>query len=215
MTNLDDPLQTPESDALEPFEPGAKPWDKLHMMDPTKPFPWTAKSELGAMLIAESSKTNDKIAKEVGVSAFTIRNWKSHPDFRERVREIVAAFQEAVLQTGILLKEERISSLQDTWQRLRQVIEERASAPEMADVPGGQTGLMVRSMKQLGSGPNTQIIEEFTVDSGLLTEMRNILKHVAQEQGQWTEKTETSHQITKVEVVYEDKPIDKALPEDT
>jgi hypothetical protein len=38
--------------------------------------------------------------------------------------------------------------LQNRWDRMRRVIDERAASPAFADVPGGTTGLLVRLQGQ-------------------------------------------------------------------
>jgi hypothetical protein len=55
---------------------------------------------------------------------------------------------------------------------MHQVIAERAADPEMQAVPGGKTGLLVRSTKGLGSGDNFTTVEEYEVDTALLKELR-------------------------------------------
>ena len=53
------------------------------------------------------------------------------------------------------------------------VIEERAASPEMASVPGGQTGLLFRRVKSVRVGKDVQTIEEYAVDAALLKELRD------------------------------------------
>lgn len=69
----------------------------------------------------------------------------------------------------------------------------------MKDVPGGNTGLLVRTTKGIGSGDTFQIVDEYAVDTGLLRELREHEKQAAQELGQWIDKSEVE-QTTKAYV---------------
>jgi hypothetical protein len=50
----------------------------------------------------------------------------------------------------IASKQERCRVYGDIYQRMLQVVEERAADASMAKVPGGRTGLLVRQIKVLG-----------------------------------------------------------------
>ena len=41
----------------------------------------------------------------------------------------------------------RVQALQNRWDRMRRVIDERATSPAFANVPGGTTGLLVKDYK--------------------------------------------------------------------
>jgi hypothetical protein len=55
----------------------------------------------------------------------------------------------------------------------------------MQKIPGGETGLIRRTVTVQGTGDNARVIEKFEVDIELLKEMREHLKPAAQELGQW------------------------------
>jgi hypothetical protein len=82
-----------------------------------------------------------------------------------------------------------VKALGDRWNRLRQVIAARAADPDHAKAPGGDTGLLVRKLKQIGSGESARTVEEYEVDAALLREAREHEKQAAQELGQWNEET--------------------------
>jgi len=101
---------------------------------------------------------------------------------------IAAAVEQAkqeIRNRSIAVREERIRAQADRWEALRQVIEERAFA-HAGEAPGAATGLLVRTYKQVG----TERMEEWAVDNGLLSEMRQLEQHTAKELGQWVEKTD-------------------------
>jgi hypothetical protein len=67
--------------------------------------------------------------------------------------------------------------------------------PDVAGHPGGDTGLVVRQVKMIGSGAAAQLVEEYPVDVALLRaeldvmrELREHEKQAAQELGQWVDK---------------------------
>lgn len=83
----------------------------------------------------------------------------------------------------IAARERRVQALYDWWERLRQLATERGA--DMPDVPGGKTGLLVRRIKSIGSGPSAREVEEYELDGVLLKEYREFMKQAAQELGQW------------------------------
>src|SRR6266446_740657 len=82
---------------------------------------------------------------------------------------------------------ERLGALNDRWLRLLRNIEKRAEAPEMQDVAGGKTGLLRCRRKSMGFGENRMIVNEFSVDTGLLRALLALEKQAAREVGDWEE----------------------------
>lgn len=150
-------------------------------------FEWTKTRIDAAELIAARNLTFSEIAERLEIDRTTLWNWRQDPEFAARVEEIVEEHRAETRRIGIADKERRLSALNDRWCRLKRVIEARADAPEMAAAPGGSTGLLVRTMKQVGS----KVVEEFAVDTGLLKELREIEKQAAVELGQWNEAPPT------------------------
>jgi hypothetical protein len=70
--------------------------------------------------------------------------------------------------------------MDDRLQRLHRVIRERAADPEMQDVPGGPTGLIVRTTKMVGK----KEVKEYALDAALLREIRELEAQAARECGQ-------------------------------
>ena len=145
-----------------------------------------------AQLIADGDLTYQEIAKEVGVDNDTITNWKKKPEFLDRIDKIRADYAQAVRARGIAVREKRVEEANRRHRLLQQVIDERARDPLMVGVAGGRTGLMTRTVKEIGKGDSARVVEEFQVDCGLLNELRQIEKQVAQDLGQWSFKAEIS-----------------------
>ena len=80
------------------------------------------------------------------------------------------------------------------------MIEERADDPQFENVAGGRTGLITVDWKTLGAGESAQIMPIYSVDTGLLKELREHEKLAAQELGQWEERLATTKEPTVIQV---------------
>lgn len=85
-----------------------------------------------------------------------------------------------------------MNALEYRWQKIQQVIEERAADPSMTKIPGGKTGLIVRQIKAVGSGAGMKILREYVIDAGLLKELRAHEQQAARELSQWVNKREVT-----------------------
>ena len=151
-------------------------------------FDWSRKSRLAAELVAEDDLTDAVIAERVGIGPRTLYRWKLEPVFVAEVEKRVEDFGRVVRSRGIARLERRIKALNDRWERMNRIIEERADDPAMANVPGGNTGLLVRRVKGVGQGDRFRIIESYEVDCRLLRALCDHERQAAQELGQWGEK---------------------------
>jgi hypothetical protein len=64
-----------------------------------------------------------------------------------RIREIQETLSAGTIALEISSRNARVQMLQNRWDRMRRVIDERAASPAFADVPGGTTGLLVKDFK--------------------------------------------------------------------
>ena len=158
-------------------------------------FRWDARKTEAAQLLAEGEFSVVEIAAKIGVERTAVYRWLQIEEFAVRVAENEKRLGDISLRRVIARRNRRLLSLESRWLGMQQVIEERSKAPYMQDVAGGKTGLLVRTIKSVGSGDNAQIVEEYAVDTGLLKELREHEKQAAQECGQWTEKIEQTAEI--------------------
>jgi hypothetical protein len=166
-------------------------------------FEWTAAREEAARLVAEGVKTFDEIAAAIGVTVKTVWRWRNKATFAARVAEITNTLAARALRYDIAKVDERVRHLDRYWKKMVRVVEQRAHDPELAKAPGGDTGLLVRTLKSVCTGKKAKVVEEFTTDIALVREMREHLKHAAQELGQWQEDRPDAavvHPIQFVEV---------------
>jgi hypothetical protein len=162
-------------------------------------FNWTDNSRLAAQLLAEDELTDAEIADRAGHSRRQLARWKNHPEFAAHVALLVKDFGDAIATKAIAKRVRRVDALNSRWLKMHQLIAERAKS--MASVPGGETGLLVRKVKMLGSGENGREIDEYEVDCGLLKEMRELEKQAAIEVGHWSEKHEYSGAVEIIQTI--------------
>ena len=98
---------------------------------------------------------------------------------------------QTVISAGVIALEignrnARIQALQDIWDRGRRLIDARAR--DLADIPGGNTGLLCRDLK--GRNGDKPV---YRADTALLAELRAVMRQAAEELGQWITKSEPSH----------------------
>jgi hypothetical protein len=122
-------------------------------------FQWTARSERAALLVAQDEQTDVQIAKACKISDRTLDRWKLHPEFAARVREHRDRWREEITARGIAERQNRVDAQNDRWRRMQMVVEARAE--EHKDVPGGASGLLVRTVKLVkvydaGRAPDAQ-----------------------------------------------------------
>lgn len=124
----------------------------------------------------------------------------TNADLRSRVEELRAEYHRVTLAYQLADRNERVKGLQDMADRLCRLVEARSKSPEMANVTGGDTGLVVADLKMIGFGENAQLVKEVRVDRGVLQEYREYSKQIAQEVGQWSDGRHTVEHEGTVQV---------------
>jgi hypothetical protein len=165
---------------------GKKRENKRGKAPDQRPWTWTEQRELAAALLAEDELSDEEIASKVNISWQHLYVWKRRPEFMERVTELARQLVSPTLRRAIAKRARRVRAQDERWRKLLQVIEERAADPKVQNAPGGKTGLLVRTLKALGSGPAMQIVEEYEFDAALARELRELEKHAATELGHRT-----------------------------
>ena len=177
-------------------------------------FPWSKRREKGALLVALDDKSDEEIATELKVKRLTIERWKTRTGFMAKVEEHRAGWREEFKDMGIADRRNRVEFANERHRLLQQVIKERAADPLLVGVPGGSTGLIVpepmlvkvyetredddttlRAIPKL-----SEMAYKYSLDTGLLKEMRELEKQIAQDLGQWTEKIQVEFEKAREEV---------------
>lgn len=141
-------------------------------------------------MVADDALTDSAIAAEAHITKRTLERWKRQPEFQARVAFIVDTYRQAILTQGIADRVNRITALNDRWERMKRVIDERAAEPSMTGVPGGTTGLLVRTYKAMKAGKDVKVLTEYTVDTGLLAQLNAVEMQAAKELGQLIERSQ-------------------------
>lgn len=157
-------------------------------------FVWRKGLAEAAVLLAADEITNEKIAEQCGISVRSLYRAQQHPEFQARVHEHVSAFQAAMLRHSIAKRHKRLAVLDRLHEKALDVIEERSQGPDQ-DTPGSSTGLLVKTFKQIGSGPDAYPIAEYAVDVALMREIRALQEQAAKELGQWEEKQSITGEV--------------------
>lgn len=155
----------------------------------------SAKQLLAAQLVAEDLKTDTEIARSVGIGQRTLERWKHQPAFRAHVQTIIDGVQAQTAAEGIANKLNRIQVLQEDFDRLETVRVERGEDGNISHLPGASTGFVVRSWKQVGGGFTAKVVEEHGLDPLLINQRRGILRDVAREKGELSEKLDVSGEL--------------------
>jgi Helix-turn-helix of insertion element transposase len=154
---------------------------------------FTEKLEKACRLLAEDALSDEQIAAECGVTRRALAKWKKRPGFAARLKQITTAYADRALKHGLARRERRIAVLNELHDKMLKVIDDRAKSDEYATLPGGQTGLVVKTLKGIGKGDDFQVVEVYEVDTGTLKEIRGTQEQAAKELGQWVDKQERSH----------------------
>lgn len=123
------------------------------------------------------------------------------------IRAEIQAWRDDVRTGAIAQMEYRISVLDDIERRYRDLISAR-SGDMAGKVPGGETGLLVRQFKAIGSGETAHEVTEYKADTAVTQEIRDTHKQAAQELGQWTDKLDLSGgiEVREYQGIPEDAP---------
>jgi len=101
---------------------------------------------------------------------------EADPKFITRVDQITAAYADSVLKHGLARKTRRLAVLNDLHDKMLQVITERAADPDLAEVPGGKSGLVTKTLKGIGKGDDFQVVEVYQVDTGTIGKICDVQK---------------------------------------
>ena len=151
-----------------------------------------------ARLVAEDTHTDVEIARLAHIGKATLERWKQRPDFREKVLALRREIEQRLLaDCRYASKIQRVLALAKEIDALADVFDARAADPEAALAPGGQTGRLVVEDKVIGTGDMAARITTSKVDDGAIALKASLLRQIAQELGQWTEKREHSFDLRK------------------
>jgi hypothetical protein len=151
------------------------------------------KKIMAAAMIGEGRYTLNEVAQTVGMSRRQLLAWKSHDEFKVMVNNSAEAYAKRFLSEGLAKKERRLAVLNDMHERITTAVFERGESDDMAEVPGGRTGLVTRTLKGIGKGDDFQVVEVYNIDTPVVDSLISIHKAVRDELGQNIMKHEFSN----------------------
>lgn len=137
---------------------------------------------------------------------------------KPQIASHIAKQREKIEQRAIADLQARVDGYDDRRSALLRIVAERGVSPDYAKVPGGRTGWLVRTVKQIGAGESAERVEEYAFDSGLHRELRELEKQAAQDLGQWQDRKQVDVTIQirkKAEALAEQLgvPVDDVIAE--
>lgn len=115
------------------------------------------------------------------------------PRIAQRIEELGALKIDQLPHTlgiGIRSVNARIISLQDLWERVRLVVAERSNDPDIADLPGAKSGLLIVTKRTTRIKDTETTTIETKVDHQTIAALLDIQDRAAEELGQRTARKE-------------------------
>lgn len=157
---------------------------------------WNANRDNAANLIAEGRMSYKQISEVTGLSVSRLKMWMaSKGEFVKRVDHYIEQWAKRFMTQGIAAKHNRCRILQEMSDKMLEVVRQRQAKYTGFKSPGVDTGIMVRTVKAVGHGAKTKIVRGWDVDHSLIREIRETSKMMAQEVGDWSEKTENTNTV--------------------
>lgn len=122
------------------------------------------KQAKAAALLAEGELTETQICTQLKMSRTNLVRWKRLPVFQVAVADIARKLEAETVYFSVARKRHRLEVLQDLEDRHLRLLAARSGDPELTKVPGGDTGLLVKTLKVIGTGPNQEVVEEYRRD---------------------------------------------------
>jgi len=130
--------------------------------------------------------TDSEVAAAMTSRRYPVTRQAVHGFRRRHAAEIMPALQEIarrIEDAAISHVVNRVWDAQGDYDRLGSVIDARAGDTRY-DEPGYATGMMVHQVKSVGGGENATLVDEFKVDTAVVTERRHLRREVAEVLGQ-------------------------------
>lgn len=152
-------------------------------MDPTNPHRLTRKQFAFVAAYLGPCKGNaTRAALEAGYSPKTAAFIGAENLNKPKIQAAIAEWRSEIRGFAVREATSRIADLDEIKNRLWRVIAARAE--EHRDfAAGGDTGLLVKTTKMLGSGKMAVEVDEYTYDSAIVRDLASIYAQIAKEVG--------------------------------
>lgn len=101
----------------------------------------------------------------------------------EELQPIIEQVEKQITDAAIADKVQRILDADADYKRLGDIIAARATDKRYEE-PGYSSGLMTHTLRQIGTGRNAEVVDEYKVDTALVAERRALRREVAEALGQ-------------------------------
>ena len=152
----------------------------------------TPTEERFCYLIAEDKLTNARICEEIGISVGTMYQWKEKPEFKTEIAKQNAILDDEIAKLPGVRRRDRVRILAEMVGDYLTIRDERAEhyVRDHPEVPGGKTGRIIKTLKQVGVGKSAELIEEHGLDKSLDDSLRATIAMIAKERGEDVQKRE-------------------------
>ena len=139
---------------------------------------------LKAAAMLAAGRTIVETAKAISVDEKSIDKWKKTPEFLSMIQEATEVLRNRILSHGAAVKEYRIRAKRRRLGQLLCIARARGGDSTRGGAEWDKTGFMVQRLKGVGSGDNFLLTTEFELDTGLLREISNLEREIAEEMGE-------------------------------
>lgn len=147
-------------------------------------------------MACDEGLSNAVIGDKLGFAAQTIRMWLERPDYKESIHLYYQILEEETYRAAGSVRAKRIQILQLQLDKLLELQRQRGNSYSHIE-SGGDTGLLVKEIKTVGTGQNAYDVAEYKYDSAVVRDIAMLTKQIAQEKGEWSEKSDHNVNITE------------------
>ena len=154
-------------------------------------------------LCLDLSESKRSISARFGLSPTAVQRHRTRhvPAALTRSAERAGEAREDVLREfDISQREKRLARQNTDFELLEEIRRERGDS--MRNIPGGKTGLLVRRLKKIGSGKDSETVEEHSIDRDLLAARRRVEEAAGRETGQLGDKGAAVGKAPTIFIVY-------------
>lgn len=156
-------------------------------------FEWSDMSRRALELLANGGMVYQAVADELGISRVQLWELRRTEPFAAALDELRAMLEEETKAYAVANRHALLEGLTERRERLLRIVTEREEHHEANRTaqPGATSGYLVKTVKNIGSGPSAYPVDEWAVDKALVSALNDTEKFGAQLAGVLVEKRET------------------------
>jgi hypothetical protein len=147
--------------------------------------PLNEKQKQAARMVAEGQR-NKEITLALRISPRILAYWKKAPEFSREVEAHLDLMEQATYQDGIADRRRLLYASNDLYYKLQAIVTARGKDPSLQVVPGGDTGLLVKTIRSVRTNEEGwKHHVEPCIDATLLNGLQAALEMMARATGLW------------------------------